>query len=86
MVDNYEKFENIFLETLDKHAPQKSKVIRANSKPYVSKEMRKATMLRSQLRNKRHLSPEYRLAFKRQKNYCNRFGCIREKKETTMQI
>ena len=71
-VVNYDTFENIFLQTLDKHAPQKSQVIRANSKPYFSKEMKKATMLRSQLRNKMHLSHEYRVAFKRQKNYCNR--------------
>ena len=39
----YGLFENIFLSTLDRHAPQKTKVIRANHKPYVTKKMRKAT-------------------------------------------
>ena len=83
VVDNYDKFENIFLHTLDKHAPQKTKVVRANSKPYVTKEMRKATMLRTQLRNKMHLSHEYRLAFKHQKNYCNRLYKRERKKYYT---
>ena len=79
-VVDYDTFENIFLQTLEKHAPQKSKVVRANSKPYVTKEMRKAIMLRSQLRNKMHISHEHRLAFKHQKNYCNRLY-KREKKK-----
>ena len=72
LVVDYDTFDTIFLQTLEKHAPQKSKVMRANAKPYVSREMRKAIMLRTQLRNKVHLSPEYRTAYKRQKNYCNR--------------
>ena len=63
-----------FFKTLNTHAPQKSKVIRANHKPYVSKEMRKAIMLRSQLQNKLYTynTLEYQIAFKHQKNYCNR--------------
>ena len=71
---NYDMFEKMFLETLDIHAPQKSKVVRANHKPYVSKEMRKAIMLRSQLQNLMyaHNTIEYQNAFKHQKNYCNR--------------
>ena len=36
----------------DCHAPQKKKTVRANQKPYVSKKMRKAIMLRTQLQNK----------------------------------
>ena len=73
-ISNYGAFEKKFLETLDTHAPQKSKVIRANHKPYVSKKMRKAIMLRSQLQNKvyNYNTQEYRIAFKHQKNYCNR--------------
>jgi len=70
----YGVFENIFLKTLDSHAPQKTMVVRANHKPYVTKEMRKAIMLRSQLQNKLfvHGTDEYRRAFKHQRNYCNR--------------
>ena len=82
---NYDTFEEIFLKTLDVHAPQKTKVIRANHKPYVNKKMRKAIMHRSQLQNKlfKYGTIEYQIAFKRQRNYCNRLQ-KREKKNTTM--
>ena len=80
---NYDKFDSIFLQTMEKHAPQKSKVIRANSKPYVTKEMRKAMMLRTQLRNKMHISHEYRAAYKHQRNYCNRLYKRERKKYYT---
>ena len=71
---SYGAFQNLFLKTLDNHAPQKTKIIRANHKPYVNKKMRKAIMLRSQLQNKlfAHGTDEYRRAFKHQRNYCNR--------------
>ena len=63
---DYDTFEEIFLGALDVHAPRKSKVVRANHKPYVSKEMRKAIMLRSRLQNlwHTHKTPEYNLALK----------------------
>ena len=78
----YEKFEQVFLETLELHAPQKSKVLRANHKPYVDKDMRKAIMNRSRLQNRlyENHTPENLAAFKQQKNYCNRL-CKRKKKE-----
>ena len=71
---DYDTFERIFLEVFDFHAPRKSKVVRANHKPYVSKEMRRAIMHRSRLQNLFHKykTPECNIAFKRQKNYCNR--------------
>merc|ERR1712015_143827 len=70
----YDAFEKSFLEALDIHAPQKSRLARANQKPYVSKIMRKSIMRRSQLQNKFFKSGtvENRIALKRQKNYCNR--------------
>ena len=70
----YDAFEEIFLGVLDIHAPKKSRLVRANQKPYVSKKMRKAIMLRSQLQNKffKFGTVEHHTAFKRQKNYCNR--------------
>ena len=78
---NYETFDKIFLETLDVHAPQKTKVVRANHKPYVTKKMRKAIMLRSQLQNKlfKYNTMEYQIAFKHQRNYCNRLYKKKEK-------
>ena len=70
----YNSFQTIFLDTLDGHAPLKKKVVRANQKPYVTKNMRKAIMLRSQLENKffAHGSQRYWNALKKQRNYCTR--------------
>ena len=48
---NIEFFKNIFLKVLNKHAPIKTKYSRANHSPFVTKELSKAIMLRSKLRN-----------------------------------
>ena len=40
-------FTNIFIEALNKHAPIKKKYIRANHANFVTKSLRKTTMLRS---------------------------------------
>ena len=42
-------FEDNFLGVLNKHAPLKKKILRANHAPYVTKELRKAVMKRSYL-------------------------------------
>ena len=82
IVDNYSKFEEIFLEILNKHAPLKKKVLRANEKPYMTKTLRKAIMRRSALQNRyyRDGKPESGEAFKKQRNYTNRL-LKREKKK-----
>ena len=79
----YESFEKVFLDALNCHAPQKKKVVRANQKPYVTKKMRKAIMLRSQLENKYFAEGTeiYWNALKKQRNYCTRLykretGCL----------
>ena len=71
---NYGSFERVFLQALNHHASWKQKVVRANQKPYVTKQLRKAIMHRSYLENKyyQYRTPEYGRAYKRQKNYCNR--------------
>ena len=39
----YEDFENIFVNTLNKHAPlKKTKIIRANETPFMNKEIKKS--------------------------------------------
>ena len=70
----YNCFDDAFLSVLNNHAPYKKKVIRANHKPYVTKQLRKAIMKRSHLENKFHKtkSVESGRDYKRQKNYCNR--------------
>ena len=47
----YTQFENIFMQTFEENAPEKTKIIRANHKPHVNKELRKAIMKRSRLKN-----------------------------------
>ena len=39
------------METLDKHAPKKQKILRANNKPYMNKDLNKAIKTRSRLKN-----------------------------------
>ena len=51
---DYIKFEGVFLETLNKHAPVKQKTIRDNHAPYMTKGLRKAIMRRSELETKYH--------------------------------
>ena len=40
-VKNNASFENVFLDTLNKHATPQKKVIRANHAPHVTKSLRK---------------------------------------------
>ena len=48
---NYSLFENIFLQVLNAHAPVKKKIQRFNNKPFMTKQLRKAIMHRSRLKN-----------------------------------
>ena len=49
---NYNLFETIFLDVLERHAPTKKRTVRQNNKPYMTKALRKAIMRRSALWNK----------------------------------
>ena len=48
---SYKEFENIFSNILQRHAPLKTKYVRANNKPHISKNLRKAIMKRSYLKS-----------------------------------
>ena len=48
----YDIFLRKFLKILYKHAPMKKKYLRAKHASFVTKEVRKAIMIRSKLRNK----------------------------------
>ena len=50
--NNYIEFLKSFVETLDKHAPKKTKIFRRNNKPHINKTLRKAIIKRSHLENK----------------------------------
>ena len=50
--NDYDIFETIFERVLDKHAPEKNKLIRGNEKSHMTGELKKAIMKRSNLWNK----------------------------------
>ena len=66
------KFNDTVLSVLDKHAPKKVKYIRSNNCNFMTKELRKAIMNRSKLRNKflKTRNEESRRRFNRQINLC----------------
>ena len=74
MVNNYEEFETKFIEVLEKHAPLKKKTLRANNAPYMTKNLRKAMMKRTELAtryNKTRNIEDYH-NFRKQRNFVNR--------------
>ena len=73
-VSSYEEFETVYLNILDKYAPTKTKYVRANQAPYMTKLLRKAIMTRSALKNRFYKYPtlENSYDYKKQRNYCSR--------------
>ena len=69
--NNYLEFEKNFVETLNKHAPKKTKIFRGNHKPHINKILRKAIVKRSQLKNKANKTedPKDISKYKKQRNY-----------------
>ena len=59
------------METLNKHAPMKTKIFCGNHKSHFNKTLRKAIMKRSQLKNKGNKTkdPKDILKYKKQRNY-----------------
>ena len=70
----YECFEGKVTLSLNSVSKVKQRTLRANDKPWVTKEMRKEIMYRSQLEKRKfdYGREEDLIAFKRQQNYCNR--------------
>ena len=62
------------MRLLDHHAPLKKEVLRANNAPYITKELRKAIMKRSQLEKiyLKTLSEKSLKAYRKRKNYVSR--------------
>ena len=73
-VQSYESFENKFLNALQRHAPLKTKVVRANRAPYLNRTLREAIMKKSELKRKylKNRTNENRIRYKRQKNFCSK--------------
>ena len=68
----FELFQTITIGLLNKLAPSKKKTLRNNQSSFITKEVRKAIMTRSRLRNKflRTKSQEYKQAYNKQRNLC----------------
>ena len=69
---DFTDFNKITKRVLDRHAPCKKKYVRANDGPFMTKELRKAIMKRSRLKNKfnKCKTNENWIAFKKQRNFC----------------
>ena len=67
-----ETFIKVCINTLNKHAPSKKKYTRGNHLPFMNKELSKAIMNRTRLRNVylRKRSDENRKKYSKQRNYC----------------
>ena len=68
----YQHFLNIFIEVINKHAPIKEKYLRSNQGRFITKNLHKAIMKRSRLRNK-FLSDRTKMSrkeYKKQRNFC----------------
>ena len=67
-----EQLENLFMRTLNYHAPQKRRLVRANNSPFMTKELNKAIMTRSRLKNKflNFKTIDSWNAYKKQRNLC----------------
>ena len=73
-INEYNHFEQIFLEVLNTHAPIKKKTLRANHVPYMTKTLRKAIMKRSELETKyvKSKTNENLKSYKKQRNFCTK--------------
>ena len=67
-----DELSDIAINVLERHAPLKYKYVRANEGPFMNKELRKAVMLRSKLRNwfNMNKSDSAKVAYKKQRNIC----------------
>ena len=67
---SYSDFQRVFSEVLEKHAPKKTRFLRANNKPHMNKVLRKAIMKRSRLKNVAHctMDPSDWARYKVQRN------------------
>ena len=61
----FEHFSKIFIEVLNKHAPLEKKYLTANQGEFITKELNKAIMTRSRLRNKylKENCPDSKIAY-----------------------
>ena len=69
---NYDAIKETLVTLLDTHAPMKMQLLRASDAPYMYKNLRKAIMTRSRLKNlyNKTRNVENEVNYKKQRNYC----------------
>ena len=70
-----DEYVSLLMGIFDKHAPLKTKYIRANDQPFMTKGLRKEHMKRSRLKNKylKNRTETNKLAYNKQRNLCVNF-------------
>ena len=68
----YALFKTCFMSIVNKHAPLKKRLIRANNAPFMNRELSKSIMTRSKLKNKFNKTPTIgnKIAYQKQRNHC----------------
>ena len=68
----YDEFKDIFMQVLNSHAPNKQKVVRGNTQPFMNKALSKAFMHRSKLKNRynKNTTELNKSMYKKQRNFC----------------
>ena len=68
----YKCFDEIYINILDRHAPIKTKYVRANDGPFMNKTLKKAIMKRTNLRKKylKSTTEKSKNAYRKQRNFC----------------
>ena len=69
---SFDNFQNISANIFERHAPIKEKYIRNNQSHFITKDIRKAIMTRTRLKNKfrKEDTEENKKAYNKQRNYC----------------
>ena len=69
---SYDDFKEIFIKVLNLYAPMKKKIVRGNNASFMNKNLSKAFMHRSKLKNKYNENPTEpnKLLYKKQRNIC----------------
>ena len=77
---DYNIFNSSFLKVLNRHAPQKQRYVRSNQSKFMDRELNKAVMKRSRLRNKfiKDKTQVSKEAYTKQRNLCT--SMVRKKK------
>ena len=70
--DGLQRFCDININILNRHAPRKRKLARGNQMPFITKDLSKAIMKRSRLRNNflKNKTEQNKTLYTKQRNYC----------------